>query len=154
MELEENGLYVIKDSYFSDFKDKHLMLNKLESRPYFYALKESDNIFWMIPLSSKVENYRAKIKKYEAKFGRGKCVFYHIGKMMGKESVFLVGNTIPVSPRYIKQAYTVRGVPYVIESQALLNNIKRKHKKYLTLVKQKRLRPNIDIFTIHEKLLH
>ena len=141
MELEENGLYVIKDSYFSDFKDKHLMLNKLENRPYFYALKESDNIFWMIPLSSKVENYQTKIKKHEAKYGRGKCVFYHIGKMMGKESVFLVGSTM-------------RGIPYVIESQALLNDIKRKHKKYLTLVKQKQLRPSVDIFAIHDKLLH
>ena len=154
MELEENGLYVIKDSYFSDFKDKHLMLNKLENRPYFYALKESDNIFWMIPLSSKVENYQTKIKKHEAKYGRGKCVFYHIGKIMGKESVFLVGSTIPVSPKYIKQAYTIRGIPYVIESQALLNDIKRKHKKYLTLVKQKQLRPSVDIFAIHDKLLH
>ena len=153
MELKENGLYILKDIYFSDFRSKYLPQNKHECRPYFYAIKERDDLFWMIPLSSQVNNYKSKIEKYESHSKNKECIFYHIGKIMGKKSVFLIGNTIPVSPKYIKHAYTICNIPYVINTQNLLKAIKKKHKKYLSLVKQGKLHPKVDIMSIRDKLL-
>lgn len=66
-EIEPFGLYIIKDKYFVDFpNDKH-MQNKGENRPHYYAIKDGDGLYWMIPISSKVDKFRAKIEDVERK---------------------------------------------------------------------------------------
>ena len=45
------------------------MDNKNERRPYYYLLKDNDGIEWVVPMSSKVENYTLKIEKEEKKRG-------------------------------------------------------------------------------------
>lgn len=54
-DIEPCGLYIISDQYFLDFPNERYMDNKKESRPHYYAIRDNDGIFWMIPLSSKVE---------------------------------------------------------------------------------------------------
>ena len=62
-DIEPCGLYIISDQYFLDFPNERYMDNKKESRPHYYAIRDNDGIFWMIPLSSKVEKCRVKIEK-------------------------------------------------------------------------------------------
>ena len=68
MKLVECGLYTIKDKYFSDFKSDRHMHNKSEGRPYYLSIQMKNGIVWFIPLSSKVEKYKAKIAQDESKF--------------------------------------------------------------------------------------
>jgi hypothetical protein len=57
-----NGLYKINEKYYEDFpNDKHIQLE--DGRPFYYATKDSKGIYWLIPLSSRVEEYREKITK-------------------------------------------------------------------------------------------
>ena len=71
MEVKQGYSYHIKDCFFSDVSDSSLMSNKENGnyRPHYYAVEDSKNkdIFWMIPISSKVEKYKkivdSKIKR-------------------------------------------------------------------------------------------
>ena len=55
--------YFLKQEYFDDFPDPFLMSNKesvnneLHNRPCFYAFEDDvhPGLFWLIPVSSKVE---------------------------------------------------------------------------------------------------
>ena len=62
MEVKQGYSYHIKDRFFSDVSDSSLMSNKENGnyRPNYYAIEDSKNkdIFWMIPISSKVENIK------------------------------------------------------------------------------------------------
>ena len=147
----ECGLYLIKDSYFSDFPSDLHMQNKGESRPHYFAVRAENGIYWMVPLSSKVEKYRAKIE--QAKRTHGDSLFYHIGRIKGDDRVFLVGNVIPVTEHYIKKAFTVKGVPYIVKNKTDIKKIKSKVRRYLVLVKQGKLKPYVDILEIEKQLI-
>ena len=65
IKMKSGCFYFINDQYFVDFECKELPLNKstkeenLHDRPCFYAIKGSEeNIYWMIPISSKIENLK------------------------------------------------------------------------------------------------
>lgn len=73
MELVDCGLYTIKDRYFSDFKSDRHMHNKSEGRPYYLSIREHNGITWFIPISSKVDKYKAKIAQDEIKYGN--CIY-------------------------------------------------------------------------------
>ena len=88
--LVANGLYKLKDCYFTEFGNALMMDNKQESRPYYYLYQDPEGIDWAIPLSSQVNNYRRKIAAIEAKRGKGKCVYYYIGKIASVDRVFLI----------------------------------------------------------------
>ena len=75
------GLYLVKDQYFVDFPNDRYM-DKTDRRPHFYAIQDKDGILWMIPISSKVEKYRAKIASVERTSGVGSCFLYYIAKIM------------------------------------------------------------------------
>ena len=49
--MVENGLYKIKYEYYTDFPHEKHIQNKGD-RPFCYAVKGNDNIFWFIPLST------------------------------------------------------------------------------------------------------
>ena len=52
-----NGFYIIKDSFFSDMSDPYLKGNKKQNRPHYYCFEDSNynGIYWMIPLSSRID---------------------------------------------------------------------------------------------------
>ena len=52
--------YFIADHFFQDFPDPALMQNKEDGhgRPCFLAIMDDDGLFWMIPISSRVEKYK------------------------------------------------------------------------------------------------
>lgn len=150
MNIIENGLYTVCDKYFEDFKSEWFCSNKSENRPYFVSFVDKNNIIWLIPLSSQIANYKKKIEEDERKHKI--CLFYHIGKIMGEERVFLIGNMFPVTDEYIKKPYTFSGIHYVIKNGYLVKELKKRARKYLVLAEQGKLNPNVDILSIRKKL--
>lgn len=99
MNIVDYGLYKVKDEYFNRFKNEKFTDNKAEKRPHYLSFKDKDNIIWLIPMSSQVDNYQLKINKDTAKYGE--CLFYYIAEIHKINRVFLIGNMFPVTPEYI-----------------------------------------------------
>ena len=73
MIYQEGYVYHIKDKYFEKVKDNKLMQNKKNGayRPTFYCLRdEKTGLFWMIPLSSRVNKFQAIYDKQVQKYGK------------------------------------------------------------------------------------
>ena len=64
MKIRTGYIYHIKDEFFDVINDNNLMINHENgrSRPTYFTIKDND-ILWFIPLSSKVEKYKAIIDK-------------------------------------------------------------------------------------------
>lgn len=150
MDIKQHGIYILKDSYYDTYNNGKMMDNKQESRPHYLAI-EINGVFWMIPLSSKVEKYREKIHVHESA-GR-ECLYYHIGKIAGRDCVFLIGDMIPVVNDHISREYTISGIPYVVKDKDLNRKILKKAKRFLLLVRQKRIKPYVDILKIESDLI-
>lgn len=150
MNIIDYGLYKLRDSYFEKFSSKFLIQNKSEKRPFYCAIRDANGTIWFIPLSTQVESYKLKIERDREKYGN--CLYYHIGKIAGRERVFLIGNMIPVKAVHVKSEFTINGIPYVVKDRSLIKAITVKAKRYLSLVKAKKLRPNLDIIKIQSKL--
>ena len=153
MELVQYGFYKIKDIYFADFpnRDNRYMDNKHEARPYYLAVTDPSGIIWLIPISSKVEKYRAKIATDEAKYGE--CLTCHIIRFMSEERAVLIGNMIPVIPQYIKGEFTIQDRHYVVHDESSIKAIKKRCSRYLSLVRAKKLHPAVDILGTEKILL-
>ena len=62
--MKKTGFYIIKDKFFEDMSDPYLKGNKAGNRPHYYCLEDiSTGIYWMIPLSSRINKYRRLIEK-------------------------------------------------------------------------------------------
>lgn len=148
-----NGLYKLKDDYFREFGNPSMMNNKYESRPYYYIFKDNDNIDWAIPLSSQVENYERKIENEEAKRGKGKCIYYHIGEIGSKKSVFLISDMLPIEEKYIKGPFTIDKRPYVSKNMNQIRAVRSKATRYLNLLQSRVLRDNLGVLKIKATIL-
>ncbi|MFR8670877.1 MAG: type III toxin-antitoxin system CptIN family toxin [[Clostridium] leptum] len=153
MDFVEHGLYIVSHQYFTDFPSKHWMQNKSERRPHYYALKDKSGIIWLIPMSTQVENYKRKIEREEIKRGKGNCIYYHIGKIAGKERVFIISDLFPVTTNYIVKPYTISSIEYIVKNEKMNKEIKRKTLKYLRLLEQHQLSDNNNIIDIKRQLL-
>jgi hypothetical protein len=74
--MESGHFYFLDDSYFVDFPDQYLMKNKemingqMHDRPCFFSFTDaSTQLFWMIPISSKVKKYKGIYQKKVNAFG-------------------------------------------------------------------------------------
>ena len=152
MTLTQYGLYKIKDTFFRDFPSKRHMQNKAENRPYYLAVQGKDGIIWMVPISSKVEKYKAKVAADEKKYGE--CLTCHIIRYMNEERAVLIGNMIPVTEEYIKGEFTIQSRHYVVRDTAAIKEIKKRCARYLSLVRGGKLRPFVDILSIERILLN
>lgn len=151
MSFQLHSLVIIDDQFFADYSNAYFMDNKHEGRPYYLAVKDEGDIIWVVPLSSQVNNYAAKIAKDEQK--HGKCLFYYICAVSGRKRVFLIGNMIPVHRSYIKRPYMINQNPYIVQNKADIFEIKKRVNQYLALVKNNKMRPNIDILALQTKQL-
>lgn len=151
--IEISGLYIISDQYFSDFPNDRYMQNKGEARPHYYAIQDSDGIYWMIPLSTKVEKYRKKIEDTEKAHGKGSCFMFCIAPIHGQERAILICDMFPVSDKYISRPYTIGGTPYVIRNESICKAINTKAKRYLSMVKRGILKSPLNILETKAKIL-
>lgn len=150
MSVSTYGLCIVSDQYFLDFPSVRHMSNKHEKRPYYLAIREKDGIIWLVPLSTQVEKYRAKIEADERKYRES--IFHYITKVKGNENAFLIGNAIPVTEKYIKKPFTIQGTPFVIQDKADIKQIGSKLKRYLAMVRHGKMSPAVDILAIEEEL--
>ena len=146
MEYKKGYLYHIKDEYFAKANDDKLMQNKEGGsfRPTFYCYRdEKTSQLWMVPLSSRVEKYRAyhdkRVKKY------GSCLTIVIGDYAGRESAFLLQNMFPITEYYIDHIHLVKDVPTPV-SRAISKAIETNLKQLLRLHRRgkKVVYPDID----------
>lgn len=152
--LEPHGLYKIKDEYFSDFPSPHWMDNKGENRPYYYLFTDSDGVEWMIPMSTQMENYQNKIAKVESQRGKGNCLYYYIGKIASRDSVFLISDMFPIDSTYIMAPYTISQIHYVVKDEKLNKAIRSKAMRYLKLLEQGVMTGSKDVLGIKKILLN
>lgn len=134
--MVEQGFYIISDTFYQNFPDIYLKGNKKEHRPHCFAIPDKENgIYWMIPMSSRIEKYRQIIAKRES---NGKtCDILHIAKLdNNKESVFLIQDILPVTEKYINREYTIAGNHLRITSEHLAKTIQQKAKKTLVLIRK------------------
>ena len=98
-------------SFFKDFPDPNLMQNKAiidgqrHDRPCFFALtdKKQEGLFWLIPISSKIEKYNGIYVKKMQRYGR--CNTIYFAEVMGRKSAFLIQNMFPITENYISHIY-------------------------------------------------
>lgn len=123
MILKEGYSYHIKDSYFEKFKYLSNLSSNKEGgnyRPHYFAFadKNIEGLFWVIPISSKVEKYKCIIENKLKKHNR--CDTIVIGEFNGKENAFLIQNAIPMIEKYVDHVHIVSGVEITVH-----NNLKK-----------------------------
>ena len=137
------NFYFLTDEYCEKYKRYGIMFNKVteddmtHNRPCFYAIpdEDSENIFWMIPISSEVVKYRdllsEKLKKYKEYDG------LEFGYVMGREAAFLLQNICPVTLGYVVEEYIDcnSGNPVSIPND-LKRELNRKARKIVRLAKK------------------
>ena len=147
-----NGLYKIDIKYYHDFpNENHIQLKS--GRPFYYAIQDNRGVFWLVPLSTQVANYKDKISKVEQKRGKGKCLIYHIGIVTGQEMVFRICDMIPVTEEYIAGEFVKYGKHYVIQQESLIKELTRKSRDYIKQLEIGRMHSRMGGVSIREKLL-
>ena len=132
MELIKNGVYILKEEFFEKYEDKYLSLNRGKGRPFYYVFsdKKFPGIYWVVPLTSKLD----KVKKTIEKFGGNEqdCPYYVINHGI-KNSAFNIGNTFPTLEKYIEREYINKftGSHLVIKNTSVISEIERKASKLI-----------------------
>ena len=154
--MVKNGFYVLKDSFFEVMNDPYLKNNKDGNRPFYYCIKDdaSDkDIYWMIPLSSRIDKYAAIIqKKLDA---HKPCDGLYICKLpSGKTSAFLIQDLFPITEEYVEREYTLAGAHLVLPYEADIAEIEKKSIKVRAIIKRGiKLTPTSpDVISILSKL--
>ncbi|MCD8194966.1 MAG: hypothetical protein LUD22_01535 [Coprobacillus sp.] len=137
LKLVTGYLYVISDQFFIDVNDPYLVKNHPGGlRPYYLAIYDSStDLYWMIPLSSKVDKYkryyrktfykwtnssRSDAKEILSKFMLGMKIVHYADR----ESVLLFQDMFPVSRDYIVRYYLINHGPFTFdeyETQTIVN---------------------------------
>lgn len=110
-------VYFISEEYFRDVKDPKLMRNKGEhnKRPCYCCKETEMGIYWMVPLSSKIDKFRNNFAESESKYGR--CITIVLGRFAGKDAAFLIQNAFPVKENYIADIYKKNGNPIPVHTK-------------------------------------
>ncbi len=143
MKVQKGYFYFIKDYYYDKVQDKELMQNKENGskRPCFYCFKDSsiDDLFWFIPISSKVLKYKEIYDKKVTKQIKNKKVIhvdtFVFGKINNEDRVFLIQNMFPLIERFVNDTYIRNNAPVRI-SYELQKEIEMKATKVFSLVKR------------------
>lgn len=152
--MKTSGFYIVKEQFFEEMEDPFLKGNKGENRPHYYCLQDNDGIYWMIPLSSRVEKYK-KIMDKKIKQGKS-CDILHIVKLDDdRKSVFLIQDMFPITKKYIEREYTISGNHLILTSEHVVKEIDKKARKILALLKRgvKFMPTQPDVMKIHSKLI-
>jgi hypothetical protein len=152
--MKKTGFYIIKDKFFEDMSDPYLKGNKDGNRPHYYCMQDtSTGIFWMIPLSSRIEKYKRIMEKKE-KAGKP-CDILHIVKMDdNRESAFLIQDIFPITEEYIEREYMIAGNHLMLTSEHTAREIEQKARRVIGMLKRgvKFTPTQPDVKAILEKL--
>lgn len=151
---EKNRILYHKGQFFEDMPDPYLKGNKAGNRPHYYCFEDNTTgIYWMIPLSSRIDKFRKIIEKKEQ---AGKpCDILHIVKLDdSRESVFLIQDMFPITEEYIEREYTIAGNHLMLTSEHTAKVIEQKARKVLGMLKRgvKFMPTQPDVLSILEQL--
>ena len=134
--MKKTGFYIIKDKFFEDMSDPYLKGNKAGNRPHYYCFEDtSDGIYWMIPLSSRVDKYR-RIMETNGTAGTPSHIL-HIAKLdNSRESAFLIQDMFPITEKYIEREYTIAGNHLMLTSEHTAREIEQKARKVMGMLKR------------------
>ncbi len=154
--MKSRGFYIISDQFFVDFPDPFLKGNKTQNRPHYYAFQETGTgLFWMVPMSSRIEKYR---KIIDQRLSHGKsCDILHIAKLDNdKEAVFIISDIFPVTPEYILRKYRIGCNHLRVTSEHLAETLDKKCRKTLGMIRRgvKFSYTQPDVLAIEKKLLN
>jgi hypothetical protein len=137
MILQENYIYIIKDEFFEKVDDINLKGNKEENRPHYYLFDDDENLelFWIIPLSIKVEKYENMISEFEEK-NKKRCDKAYIIKINNKKSAVLIQDIFPITKKYIDRHYTINENPLIIKNTKDILEIKKRAITIMSLIKR------------------
>ena len=126
----------MKEKFFIDAADPYLKRNKQENRPHYYCFQSAaDGIYWMIPLSSRVEKYQAIIDKRIA--NHKPCDTLQIVELdNNRKSVFLIQDIFPITDEYIEREYTIDGNHLMLTSEHTAREIEKKARRVVGLLKR------------------
>jgi hypothetical protein len=136
--------------------DPNLKGNKQGNRPHYYCFQDdNDGIYWMIPLSSKVEKFRRII---EQRKNQGKpCDTLHIIKLDNdRENAFLIQDMFPITKKYVERTYTIAGNHLMLTSEHEVKALERKARKIKKLIFNgvKFMPTQPDVMSIYKKLIN
>ena len=134
--MKKTGFYIIKDKFFEDMSDPYLKGNKEGNRPHYYCFADTNaEIYWMIPLSSRIDKYR-RIMEKRKKAGKP-CDILHIVKLdNNRESAFLIQDMFPIVEEYIEREYTIAGNHLMLTSEHTAREIEQKARKVIWMFKR------------------
>jgi hypothetical protein len=153
MPVVENGVYFLREQYFLDFPDPYLKRNENERRPHYYALRDKrTSLLWMIPFTKspgKLADYGRRIKDGK------RCDVYHPTFIGGIQGLLLMADMIPVTETYIKEPYTISGIPVVFKDTRDIKEINSKARKIWALLHRgvKFTKTQPDILAIEKQLI-
>ena len=154
VQMIKSGFYVIKESFFVDMDDPYLKGNKEGNRPHYYCFEDAcAGIYWMIPMSSRIDKYKKIIDK---KAMEGKpCDILHIVKLPnGRETTFLIQDMFPITEEYIEREYRIAGNHMMIISEHVIKAVEQKARKVVAMLKRgvKFTPTQADVISIMNKL--
>lgn len=134
--MKKTGFYIIKDSFFDDMDEPYLKGNKKGNRPHYYCFEDATSgLYWMIPLSSRIDKYK-KIAENKKKAGKP-CDIVHIVKLDDdRESAFLIQDMFPITDKYIEREYTIAGNHLMLTSEHTVKEIEQKARKVMGMLKR------------------
>ena len=143
MKIRKGYFYFIKDEFFEKVQDKELMQNKENGvkRPCFFFFWDTniDDLYWFIPISSKIEKYKLiyekKIKKQLDNNKKPNVDTLVFGEVNSENRVFLIQNMFPIIEKFISDTYNRNNKPVRI-SYELQEEIEFKANKVFTLVRK------------------
>lgn len=159
--MEAGKLYFVKDEFYQRFvgcgllENREIVDGKMHGRPCCYLFKyDNDNgsIFWMIPISSKIEKYKREYEKSIKKYNQ--CDNISFGFVLGEERAFLPQNLFPITENYIDNVYIDKNTNNPIEiPKNLISELNKKARKKIRYNLQGKEFGLTDIMKIYNELI-
>lgn len=159
--MDTGKLYFVKDEFYERFSDCGLLENKevidgkQHNRPccYLFKFKRSDDdIYWLIPISSKVPKYESEYNKSIKKYGI--CDNISFGYVLGEKRAFLPQNLFPITKEYIDGVYIDKNTSLPITIPAdLMSELNGKARKKIRYNQQGKKFGMSDVQKIYNELL-
>lgn len=122
--------------FFAEVNDPYLKGNKEQNRPHYYCFEDSENgIYWMIPLSSRIDKYQRIIDKRLAA-GKPCDTLYIVELDNNRKNVFLMQDIFPITADYIEREYTIAGNPMMLTSEHVAREIEKRARRVVGLLKR------------------
>lgn len=116
MNVKEGMVYHIKDEYFDlvqgcDIKCKSYAGHTYPA--YCCFIDKACSTIWMIPMSTKIDKYKAVYDREIEKYGH--CMSIVFGIYDKKLVAFQIQNMMPITKKYVLHPHTRNGKPISVE---------------------------------------